>query len=100
MIDHVKNKEHNLLYFNKIYSNCNKHLIEFASYCSLCNINLCKNCEKEHYNHKNKIILYKKEILDDKRRKEIEKETKSNITKVNEYKNEIDQINDSFQFLD
>ena len=96
MINHIKNKEHNLLYYNKRYFNCNKHLIEYISYCSNCNLNLCKICEKEHYNHRNKIILYKKEKIDERRKKEIEKEFKENISKINEYKNEINQINDSF----
>ena len=95
MINHIKNREHNLLYYNKRYSYCNKHQIEYVSYCSNCNINLCEKCEKEHYNHKNKIILYKKEI-EEKKKKEIEKEIKDNILKINEYKNEINQINDSF----
>ena len=66
IIDNIKNKEHNLLYFNKGNSICIKHNIEFVSYCSFCKLNLCENCEKEHYNHKNKIILYKKEKLNDK----------------------------------
>jgi len=96
MINHIKNKEHNILYYNKKYSYCTKHITEFISYCSLCNINLCKNCEKEHENHKNKIILYKKEKLNDKRKKEIEKEIKDNIEKINEYKNEINYINSMF----
>ena len=97
MINHIKNKEHNIFYYNKRYSYCNKHLIEFASYCSLCKMNLCEICEKDHKKNKNKIILYKKEKLDDKKKKEIEKEIKDNIEKINEYKNEINQINDIFK---
>ena len=59
MNNHIKNnKEHNLLYYNKKYSYCNKHIIEYISYCSQCKINLCEKCEKEHYKHK--IIYYKK----------------------------------------
>ena len=73
MINHIKDKEHNVLYYNKRYSYCNKHIIEFISYCSSCNMNLCKTCEQDHKKHKNKIILYKKEILDDRKKKEIEK---------------------------
>ena len=42
--------------------------------------------------------MYKKEKLDDKKKKEIQNEIKSNIAKVNESKNEISQINDSFNF--
>ena len=56
MINHIKNKDHNLLYYYKRYSHCNKHLIEYVSYCSNCNKNLCEKCEKEHIKHKNKII--------------------------------------------
>ena len=97
MINHIKDKEHNILYYNKIYSYCNIHLIEFVSYCSFCNMNLCKNCEKEHKKHNNKIILYKNEKLDDKKKKQIEKEIKDNIEAMNEYKFEINQINDMFK---
>ena len=96
MINHIKDKEHNILHYNKRYSYCNKHIIEFISYCYLCNMNLCKNCEKEHEKHKNKIILYKKEKIDDKKKKEIEKEIKDNIEKINKYKYEINYINDMF----
>jgi len=98
IINHTKDKDHNVLYYNQKYSFCNKHLFEFISYCSLCNMNLCKNCEKEHEKHKNKIILYKKEKLDDKKKKEIEIEIeiKNNLEKINEYKNEINQIKDMF----
>ena len=78
MINHIKNKGHNLLNYNKRYSNCNKHLIEYVSYYSLCNINLCEECKKGHNNHKNKIILYKKEKPDNKKKKEIENEIKKN----------------------
>ena len=67
MINHIKNKEHNAIYYNKRYSYCNKHIIEFISYCSLCKMNLCKDCEKEHEKHKNKILLYKKEKIDDQK---------------------------------
>jgi len=59
-------------------------------------MNLCQNCEKEHKKHNNKIILYKKEILDDRKKKEIEKEIKDNIEKTKEYKNEINKLNNMF----
>jgi len=99
MINHIKDKEHNVLYYNKRYSYCNKHLIEFISYCSLCKMNLCKDCEKEHEKHKNKIILYKKEKIDEQKKKEIEKEINDNIEKINEYKYEINQINKMFNIF-
>ena len=85
--------------FSKRYFFCNKHLIQYISYCSYCNINLCSICEIKHYNHKDKVIVYKKEILDEKKKKEIENEIKINISKINEYKNEITQINNSFNNL-
>ena len=97
MINHI-NIEHKVLNYNKRHSYCNNHIVEFTSYCSLCNLNLCKNCEKNHEKHKNKIILYRKENLDDKKRIEIEKEIKANIKKINEYKNEINNINVIFNF--
>ena len=94
---HIEDKEHQIIYYDKRFSYCNKHLIENLSYCSSCNMNLCQKCEKNHENHKNKIILYKKEKIDDKKRKEIEKEIKDNIEAMNEYKFEINQINDIFK---
>ena len=42
-------KKHNLLYYNKRYSNFNKHNLKFESYCSICNINLCEKCEEEEH---------------------------------------------------
>ena len=86
---HKQNDNHNLLYYKKRYSYCNKHIYEFISYCSLCNSNLCEKCEKEHYNHKNKIILYKKEKkekLNEKKKQEKENELKDNILKIKQYK--------------
>jgi hypothetical protein len=80
MTNHIRNnKNHNILYYNKRFFTCNKHNIDYISYCSNCNINLCEKCENEHSNHKIKIILYKKEInekLNDKKKNEIEKEIK------------------------
>jgi len=93
---HIEDKEHKIIYYDKRFSYCNNYLIENISYWSSCNKNLCQKCEKEHENHKNKIILYKKEKIDDKKRKEIEKEIKDNIEAMNEYKFEINQINDMF----
>ena len=90
MIKHTKNNalddlnEHNILYYNKRYSICNKHLIEFISYCSFCNSNLCEKCEKEHQNHKKKIILFK-QLITLKKKCEIEKEINDNILKIKEY---------------
>ena len=82
-----------------VYSTCHKHSNIFVSYCSFCNLNLCKICETEHYNHKNKIILYKKEKLDDSKKKEIKIELKYNIIKIKEYINEINRINNIFSIF-
>ena len=73
---HKNNKKHKLMFYNKRYTICNKHLIEFISYCSICNLNLCEKCEKAHENHKNKIIIYKKEIPNGKKINEIKKDIK------------------------
>ena len=96
MINHTGITNHNLLYFNKRYFNCHKHLLENISYCSNCDLNPREKREIEHYNHKNKIIQYKKEKINDKKKDEIEKELKENISKINEYKNEINRMNDIF----
>ena len=78
---HIKNNKHNLIYYNKRYAICNKHLIEFISYCSICNLNLCEKCEEEHENHKNKIIIFKKEMPNKKKINEIYKRNKFNYSK-------------------
>ena len=53
-----KNKGHNLIEYNKRFNNCKEHNKEFKSYCEICNINLCFNCQKEKHNN-HKIIIYK-----------------------------------------
>ena len=35
MINHIKNKEHNVLYYDRRYSYCNIHMIEYSSYCQI-----------------------------------------------------------------
>ena len=70
---HKKKEGHNLIYFNKRYSICKKHISEFISYCTICNRNLCEKCEEEDINHKNNIIIFKKEKPNDKNIKEKKK---------------------------
>ena len=88
----INNKEHNLLYYNMKFSSCNKHMIAYISYCSQCKLNLCENCEKEHYNHK--IIYYKKEKekLNSLIKDEITNEINEKISNTNKYKEEINTI--------
>ena len=71
---HQENFNHNLIDINNRYSICNKHIIKFISYCSICKLNLCEKCEIEHEKHKNKILIYKKEIPNEKKINEIKKE--------------------------
>ena len=99
MLNHIKNKDHNLehnvLYYDKRNSNYNEHLIEFDTYCSLCNLKLCKKCEKDHDIHKNKIILYKREKLENKKKREIKLEIKNNKNKPQK-RSRIISSNDKF----
>ena len=90
---HNKNQGHNLLYFNKRYSTCNKHLLKFLSYCSFCKYNLCEKCEEEHISHKNKIVLYKKETQDITKIDTRKNEIKEYILKIDKYKFQIKKIN-------
>ena len=83
---HMNSINHNIFFFNKRYSFCNTHFLDYISYCSNCCINLCEKCEKEHIKHKNKIILYKKEKLSNKKINELESELKENIESINKYK--------------
>ena len=98
--NHEKNnKKHNLIYYNKRYTICNKHCIEFISYCSICNLNLCEKCEKEHENHKNKIIIFKKEIPNEKKINEIKKDIDLIKLNIEQYKIEINHLKDLFNYL-
>jgi len=81
------------------YTNCNRHLIDFISYCSVCNSNLCEICEKEHENHKNKIIIYKKEIPKEKKINEIRNKLDLIISNINQYKKEISELNNLFNYF-
>ena len=94
---HENNNNHNLIYYNRRYLICNKHLIEYISYCSICNLNLCERCEKEHENHK--IIIYKKEIPNEKRINEINKEIKLIISNIEQYKIEINHLKDLLYYF-
>ena len=93
------NNKHNLIYYNKRYRICNKHCIEFISYCSICNLNLCEKCEKEHENHKNKIIMFKKEIPNEKKKNEIKKDIDLIKLNIEQYKIEINHLKDLFNYL-
>ena len=95
MINHIKKEGHNLLYYNKRNYNCNKHLIEYVSFCSHCNTNLCEKCEKEHDEHKNKIIFFKK-IIDKKIIEEKRKEIEENIIKLDEFNKQLNIIKNIF----
>ena len=96
---HEKNDKHNLIYFNKRYSICNNHHIEFISYCSICNLNLCEKCEKKHEKHRNKIILYKKEIPNEMKMNEIKKEIDLIKLNINQYKKEINEHKNLFNYF-
>jgi len=68
------NNGDNLIKVNEKYYKCNKHNIEFISYCKDCNINMCNICEINHLKHK---IINLKEI-------------KINENKIEEIKNNIE----------
>ena len=94
--DHIDISAHKAFYFNKRYSFCTTHFLNYVSYCSNCCINLCEKCEKAHIKHKNKILLYKKEKLNSKKINELENEIKENIESINKYKEEINKLNELF----
>ena len=68
---------HKMIEYNNRFHRCLNHNNNFISYCIICNMNLCEKCEEIH-NNKHKIISYK--------------EKKPNEKKLNEIKNEIDEI--------
>ena len=96
---HKKNSKHNLIYFKQVYNICIRHLTQFFSYCSFCNLNLCEKCEEDHIFHKNKIIIFKKEMPNEKRRDEMKKEIDLIISNMKQYKKEIYELKDLFNYL-
>ena len=96
---HEKNGKHTSLNFDRRYTICNQHLTQFTSYCLNCNINLCQICEIDHENHKNKIILFKKEIPNEKRKNEIINEINLLLSNIMQYKKEINELKDLFNFF-
>ena len=95
-ITNHKLDNHNIYYYDKRFNICNKHTLNYISYCSLCNINLCQKCEEAHINHKNKILLFKKEKPNKKRINEIKSQINGNLNIFNIYKDQLNKLNDLF----
>ena len=86
-----------MIYYNQRYTVCNKHAIEFISYCFICNLNLCEICEKEHENHK--IKMFKKEKPNEKKINEIKKDIDLIKLNIKQYKIEINHLKDLMNYL-
>ena len=82
-------ENHNIIEFNKRYSICNNHEKEFISYCKDCKMNLCEECEKDHYKHEIKIY----EMINAIRKEEMKNKLNDNKEKINEFKEQIDKLN-------
>ena len=88
--EHIQKYKHNIIEYNKRLNICYIHNNEFISYCNICKLNLCPQCEASHYNHK--IIYYKEIKPGEKKLNEIKKE-------ANDYKSIINQIINNFKYL-
>jgi len=86
-------KNHNIIEYNRRYDTCNNHEKEYISYCKDCKLNLCENCEEEHYKHK--IIIYKM-LINKIKIEEMKKDLNENINKIKEYKEEINLLNEIY----
>ena len=98
------NNNNSLLYNNKkfVYFNfkCNKHYQNVSYYCQNCKSNICKDCLKEHNNHKiisfSNIGLNNEEITTiDKLLNEIEK----NINLFNKFKKDIELLFEEMKLI-
>ena len=87
-------ENHNIIKYNKIYDNCNKHENEYISYCKDCKLNLCEIFQGEHYKHK--IIVYKMIMPNKVRIEKMKKDLNENIHRIKEYKEEINILNDIY----
>jgi len=86
-------KNHNIIEYNRRYDTCNIHGKEYISYCIDWKLNLCEKCEREHKKHK--IIIYKK-IINKIKKEEIKKDLNENIKGIEEYKEEINILNEIY----
>ena len=87
-------KNHNIIEYNRRYYTCNIHDKTLLSFCCDCNQNLCQQCEQMHKKHK--IILYKKEMPNDAKIKDMRKEIEENISNIKEVIKQIKKLNQLF----
>jgi len=92
-LENHKIENHNIIEYNKRYNICNNHEKEFISYCKDCKMNLCEKCEKIHNKHK--IIMYKM-MINKIKIKEVKNKLYNNIEKINEYKEQINKLNEVY----
>ena len=88
------NKGHKNIEYQKRFYFCQKHCLKYKSYCNKCNSNLCSLCENDHKKHE--IILYKSKKPTDKKVNEINYDLKEFIQKLEDYKKEVQKLNEIF----
>ena len=74
---------------------CEIHSKKYNAYCSLCKHNICESCLKDHSSNKHNIILFSQIGLSQNEIKQfnnIMKNIESNLNKLSEIKNEINQL--------
>ena len=92
-LENHKDENHNIIEYSKRYNICNNHEKEFISYCKDCKMNLCEKCEKIHNKHK--IIMFKM-MVNKIKIKEVKNKLYNNIEKINEYKDQINKLNEVY----
>ena len=100
-----KHGSHKQVFYTCKYFQCDKHGINFISYCKICKKNLCNSCESEHskeyQNHK--IILYKEKALNKNEISSIKDKIEKDNIKIQEIKRKLSKIelifNEIFKYL-
>ena len=93
-IKHInKNNYHNLIDYKKRLNFCKIHNKKYNSYCLNCKMNLCISCEGENHINNSIEFFIKKENLIDNLRTEIFIDINKTKSKINDYLNELGQIN-------
>ena len=88
------NVTHSIINYDNRFYQCNKHSMDYVSYCLNCYINLCPSCEKDHSRHK---VTYFKSIKpNEKKVMEIRKEFKDFELRAEKYKTELIKLNEIY----
>ena len=98
-ISSLNHQSHKRIKYNERFAKCNRHSKIFLTFCNICNVNLCEDCEKVHNSNSNhKIINFKQLIQSEKKYSDFIQEIKDNFKRINFCKSELEKLNKYFSY--